>query len=60
MNVFAFRTSDKSYKNVEQIWGYKETDQLGGHDPYSASKAAAELAIESYFQSFLLKKRIYV
>lgn len=41
-------TSDKCYRNVEWAWGYRETDELGGHDPYSASKACAELAISSY------------
>ena len=51
-------TSDKSYKNVEKKSGYKETDLLGGEDPYSASKSAAEIAIDSYFNSFLKKKKI--
>jgi len=41
-------TSDKCYENVEWHWGYLETDRLGGHDPYSASKACAELAIAVY------------
>ena len=45
-------TSDKSYKNLEIKRGYKENDILGGKDPYSASKAAAELAIQSYISSF--------
>jgi CDP-glucose 4,6-dehydratase len=45
-------TSDKAYDNVEWVWGYKETDRLGGKDPYSASKAMAELAIRSYVESF--------
>jgi CDP-glucose 4,6-dehydratase len=45
-------TSDKCYENVEQIWGYRETDPMGGCDPYSASKGAAELAIASIRQSF--------
>tara|TARA_B100000212_G_scaffold340158_1_gene320075 strand:- start:693 stop:1808 length:1116 start_codon:yes stop_codon:yes gene_type:complete len=45
-------TSDKSYKNIEQIWGYKETDSLGGNDPYSGSKGTAELIFNSYFESF--------
>lgn len=53
-------TSDKSYKNEEQIWGYKETDQLGGKDPYSASKAAVEILTKSYIDSFYLKKGIGV
>ena len=47
-----FITSDKCYDNVEWVWGYRETDALGGPDPYSASKAAAELAIRSHIQSF--------
>lgn len=45
-------TSDKCYENVEWIWGYRENDQLGGRDPYSASKAAAELAFSTYARSF--------
>ena len=45
-------TSDKCYDNVEWVWGYRETDTLGGPDPYSASKGAAELAIRSYVRSF--------
>jgi CDP-glucose 4,6-dehydratase len=45
-------TSDKCYKNREWLWGYREIDRLGGHDPYSASKAMAELAVASYRQSF--------
>jgi CDP-glucose 4,6-dehydratase len=46
-------TSDKCYDNVEWVWGYRETDRLGGKDPYSASKGAAELIIRSYVESFL-------
>lgn len=45
-------TTDKVYRNREWLWGYRENDELGGHDPYSTSKAMAELAIESYRQSF--------
>ena len=45
-------TTDKVYRNQEWPWGYRETDELGGHDPYAASKAMAELAIASYRQSF--------
>ncbi len=45
-------TSDKCYENVEWIWGYRENDQLGGRDPYSASKAAAEIVFSSYERSF--------
>lgn len=50
--VAIFVTSDKSYDNVEWEWGYRETDRIGGPDPYSASKGAAELAIRSYAESF--------
>jgi CDP-glucose 4,6-dehydratase len=45
-------TSDKAYDNVEWVWGYRETDPLGGKDPYSASKGMAELAIRSFVESF--------
>ena len=45
-------TSDKCYENREWIHGYRETDPLGGHDPYSASKGAAEIVISSYIRSF--------
>lgn len=45
-------TSDKCYNNVEWVWGYKETDDLGGTDIYSGSKGAAELVIRSYVASF--------
>jgi CDP-glucose 4,6-dehydratase len=45
-------TSDKAYDNVEWVWGYRESDRLGGKDPYSASKGMAELAIRSYVESF--------
>jgi CDP-glucose 4,6-dehydratase len=48
-------TSDKCYKNKEWIWGYRENDELGGHDPYSASKAAAEIVFYSYRDSFFPK-----
>lgn len=45
-------TSDKAYDNVEQVWGYKENDKMGGKDIYSGSKGAAELIIKSYYHSF--------
>ena len=45
-------TSDKCYENREWPWGYRETAPLGGHDPYSASKACAELAAAAYRRSF--------
>ena len=53
-------TTDKVYKNLEQPYPYRETDALGGHDPYSASKAAAEIVIASYRDSFLSDKGIAV
>ncbi len=45
-------TSDKCYENKEWIWGYRENDPMGGHDPYSASKGCAELIANSYRNSF--------
>ena len=50
-------TSDKAYDNVEWVWGYRETDRLGGKDPYSGSKVAAENIIASYLNSFFDKKK---
>ena len=55
--VVVLITSDKSYKNLEIKRGYKENDILGGKDPYSASKASAELAIQSYISSFFPLKK---
>ena len=45
-------TSDKCYENREQVWGYRENEAMGGHDPYSSSKGAAELAVASWRRSF--------
>lgn len=45
-------TTDKCYENQEWIWGYRENDRLGGFDPYSNSKACAELAVSAYRNSF--------
>ena len=45
-------TSDKCYENREWVWSYRETDPMGGHDPYSSSKGAAELAIASFRRSY--------
>ena len=47
-------TSDKAYDNVEWVWGYKETDKLGGSDPYSASKGAADIAAQSYIRTYFI------
>ena len=48
-------TSDKCYENVEWKWGYRESDRVGGKDPYSASKGAAEVVIHGFCQSFFNK-----
>jgi CDP-glucose 4,6-dehydratase len=48
-------TTDKCYENQEWLWGYRENDRLGGHDPYSASKAGSELVAASYRQSYFSK-----
>lgn len=53
IEVAVLITSDKAYRNDEWCWGYRETDALGGHDPYSGSKSCADLVAHSYFQSFL-------
>lgn len=48
-------TSDKCYDNREWVWGYREADPVGGHDPYSSSKGAAELVTAGYRKSFFSK-----
>ena len=53
-------TTDKVYRNVETIFPYREDDALGGHDPYSASKAAAELVTASYRDAFLSAQGVAV
>jgi len=53
-------TSDKCYENREWLQGYRETDPLGGHDPYSASKAAAEIVIGSYRRSFFANGKVKI
>ncbi len=51
-------TSDKCYENREHVWGYRESDALGGHDPYSASKGAAEIVAAAYRRSFFPPDRL--
>lgn len=51
-------TSDKVYDNREWPWGYRETDRLGGSDPYSSSKACAELVVSAYRDSFFSDDRV--
>lgn len=46
-------TTDKCYENREQLWGYRENEAMGGYDPYSSSKGAAEIAINSWRRSFM-------
>ena len=53
-------TTDKVYQNNEWPWPYRETDALGGHDPYSASKAASEIVISSYRDAFLRQQGVAV
>jgi CDP-glucose 4,6-dehydratase len=56
VRALVYITSDKCYENVEWVWGYRENDLLGGHDPYSASKAAAEIAFSAYARSFFAQR----
>ena len=53
-------TSDKCYDNKEWLWGYRETDPMGGYDPYSCSKGCSELMTNSFRQSYFNKKNIYL
>ncbi len=53
-------TSDKCYENQEWAWSYRENDPLGGHDPYSASKACAELVVSAYQRSFFSQEKAFV
>ena len=53
-------TTDKCYENKEWLWPYRENDRLGGHDPYSASKACAEIAAAAYRNSFLAEAGIHL
>ena len=52
-------TSDKCYENIEQIWGYRENDKMGGHDPYSNSKGCAELVVSAYTKSYFIPNQNY-
>jgi CDP-glucose 4,6-dehydratase len=53
-------TTDKCYENREWVYGYREDDRLGGHDPYSASKAAAEIIIAAYRRSFFMRHPVRI
>ena len=58
--IAVFVTSDKCYKNIEVTRGYTETDELGGDDFYSSSKATAELVIHSFYKSFIKDKNKFL
>ena len=52
-------TTDKCYQNQEWVWPYRETDPLGGHDPYASSKACAEIVSAAYRSSFFSVERMH-
>ena len=60
LRVAVLITTDKVYLNLEQSYPYRESDHLGGHDPYSASKAASELVIASYRDAYLAEHGVAV
>lgn len=60
VRVAVMVTTDKVYRNLEHPYPYREDDTLGGHDPYSASKAASELIIASYRDAFLSQQGVAV
>ena len=60
VKVAVMVTTDKVYQNNEWLYPYRETDSLGGHDPYSASKAASEIVIASYRDSYLREQGVAV
>ena len=53
-------TTDKVYKNNEWVWGYRESEELNGHDPYSNSKSCSELVTHSYKESFFADKEVAI
>lgn len=57
VKALVYITSDKCYENLEWVWGYREDDRLGGHDPYSSSKACAEILFSSYCRSFFQERK---
>ncbi len=60
VRVAVMVTTDKVYRNLELVYPYREDDALGGHDPYSASKAASEIVIASYRDAFLAEQGLAV
>ena len=57
VRVVLIITSDKCYENREWIWGYRETDPVGGYDPYSSSKACTELVVSAYRTSYFSEEK---
>lgn len=60
VRVAVMVTTDKVYQNLEHAYPYREDDALGGHDPYSASKAASEIVIASYRDAFLAQQGVAI
>jgi len=60
VRVAVMVTTDKVYRNLEHPYPYREDDALGGHDPYSASKAASEIVIASYRDAFLARQGVAI
>lgn len=60
VRVAVMVTTDKVYRNLEHAYPYREDDALGGHDPYSASKAASEIVIASYRDAFLAQQGVAI
>ena len=60
LRAIVFITSDKAYENLEWEWGYRENDQLGGVDPYSASKGAVEIVASAYRRSVLTDPKLQI
>lgn len=58
VDAFVCITTDKCYENREWVWPYRESDPLGGHDPYSSSKACAEIVVAAYRHSFFPADRL--
>jgi CDP-glucose 4,6-dehydratase len=57
VKVVVMITTDKCYENKEQIWGYRENEPMGGYDPYSSSKGAAEIAINSWRSYYVCRRK---
>ena len=60
VKVFVNVTTDKCYEIMEWVWPYRESDVLGGGDPYAASKACSELLTSAYYKSFFRSNNVYV